>query len=157
MKTLIIYDSVFGNTEIIAKAIYEGFDNKEEINICKPDGFTTGLLKDVRLLIIGSPTRGFRPTKPITDLIESLDANSLKGLTVSAFDTRVKLESIKSGALRLFVKMGGYADKTIIKLLEKKGASTIIPSVGFFVSDQQGPLCDGEVERATNWAKEFRS
>jgi len=123
MKTLIIYDSVFGNTEIVARAIFDEFENKDETQICKPEDFTPDLLKDVALLIVGSPTRGFRPTKPITDLFGSMGSDSLKGVKASSFDTRVKLETIKSGALRLLVKAGGYADKTISKLLIKKGGN----------------------------------
>ncbi|OFY43399.1 MAG: hypothetical protein A2X18_00065 [Bacteroidetes bacterium GWF2_40_14] len=157
MKTLIIYDSVFGNTEVIANAIFNGFENKEDTRICKPDGFTPDLLKDVDLLIVGSPTRGFRPTKPITDMFESIESDSLKGVMASAFDTRVKLETIKSGALRLIVKAGGYADKTIAKLLRKKGATIIVPSEGFFVTGNEGPLYDTEIERATQWAKDIVS
>jgi len=155
MKTLIIYDSVFGNTEIIANAIFDGFENKEGTHICKPENFTLDLLKDVDILIVGSPTRGFRPTKPVTDLFESMKSDSLKGIMASSFDTRVKLETIKSGALRLLVKAGGYADKTISKLLNKKGATIIVPSQGFFVTGNEGPLYDTEIERAKQWAKEI--
>ena len=37
--------------------------------------------------------------------------------------------------------------------LEKKGGSLIIPPEGFFVKDSEGPLKDGEIERAVDWAK----
>jgi hypothetical protein len=111
----------------------------------------------VELLIVGSPTRGFRPTKPITDLFESMKSDSLKGVMASAFDTRVKLETIKSGALRLLVKAGGYADKTISKLLNKKGATIIVPSQGFFVTANEGPLYNTEIERTTEWTKDIIS
>jgi len=157
MKTLIVYDSVFGNTELIAQAIFNGIENKEEAFLCKPDGLNKELLNNINLLIVGSPTRGFRPTEPITKFINSLEANSLNGVKVTSFDTRYKMENIKSGVLRIMVKVGGYADKTILKLLEKKGGEMVMPSEGFYVSTEKGPLYDSEIERATQWAKDIVS
>jgi len=38
-------------------------------------------------------------------------------------------------------------------LLAKKGASTPLAAEGFFVNGKEGPLKDGELERAGAWAK----
>ena len=48
--------------------------------------------------------------------------------------------------------MGGYADKKIGNLLKAKGAR-VLDSAGFFVVDSEGPMVDGEIERAQRWIK----
>ncbi|GAI96433.1 unnamed protein product [marine sediment metagenome] len=51
------------------------------------------------------------------------------------------------------MKLFGYAAKPIADKLEKKGGGLIIPPEGFFIKDSKGPLKDGELERAADWAK----
>jgi hypothetical protein len=76
---------------------------------------------------------------------------------VAAFDTRIVLETIDSKALRFLVDKGGYAASTIAKTLEKKGGKLTAPPEGFFVTGEQGPLKDGELERAADWVKLIHS
>lgn len=78
-------------------------------------------------------------------------------MRVAAFDTRIVLETIDSKALRFLVDKGGYAANTIAKTLEKKGGKPTAPPEGFFVTGEQGPLKDGELERATDWVKLIQS
>ncbi|MFC1983163.1 hypothetical protein ACFLV5_05230 [Chloroflexota bacterium] len=35
----------------------------------------------------------------------------------------------------------------------KKGGNLVVPEEGFFVKDKEGPLVDGEIERAARWAR----
>jgi hypothetical protein len=51
------------------------------------------------------------------------------------------------------VHKGGYAAKHIARRLEKAGGSLIVAPEGFYVEGTEGPLKDGEVERAGTWAK----
>jgi hypothetical protein len=51
------------------------------------------------------------------------------------------------------VKTGGYAAKRIANQLKRAGGSLIAPPEGFYVEDTEGPLKDGELERAANWAE----
>ena len=154
MKILIIYDSVFGNTEQIARVMGDYLAGKtvvKKVNEVMPED-----LKDLNLLLVGSPTRGFKPTEGIMTFLKGLPAGSLKGLSAAAFDTRIPLDSINNAILRNLVKMGGYADKIIAKQLKQKGA-TLLPSAGFLVSASEGPLVVGEVKRAVDWIKELVS
>jgi hypothetical protein len=84
-------------------------------------------------------------------LLKNLPENCLQGVKVVAFDTRILLSDIKSAPLRFIVKTGGYAAKPISKMLTEKGGKLILPPEGFFVAGDQGPLKDGELERATRW------
>jgi hypothetical protein len=49
----------------------------------------------------------------------------------------------------------GYAADPIAKGLVKKGAELKGTAEGFFVNASEGPLRDGELERAAAWAKEL--
>ncbi len=148
MKAVVIYDSVFGNTEKLAQSIAAAHGTKA-IPVSQED---TGQLRGVDLLVVGSPTSGFRPTEDIRKLLNGLPKNHLAGMRVAAFDTRIKLETIDSKALRFLVDMGGYAASSIAKMLEKKGGQLAVPPEGFFVAGEQGPLKEGELERAATWA-----
>jgi hypothetical protein len=50
------------------------------------------------------------------------------------------------------MKTFGYASKPIADSLVKKGATLAAQPEGFYVADSEGPLKDGELERASNWA-----
>lgn len=152
MKCLLIVASVYGNTRQIAEAVAKGVKQSAETEICDVTNFTIEKIKDFQLVVVGSPTRGFRPTPEIAGLLKNLPAHSLDGKKVAAFDTRILLTTIKSSFLRFIVDKGGYAANTIAKSLQKKGGILVLPPEGFFVLGEEGPLKDGELERAEKWA-----
>jgi flavodoxin len=153
MKILIIYDSVFGNTEQVARAMADALQSRGELGIVRINAATPDQLKGLDLLLVGSPTRGFRPTEPIKDFLKNIPADSLRGVKVAAFDTRIALEDIQQSILRGLVKMGGYAAKPIGDALKKKGGNLVAEGEGFFVKGSEGPLKEGELARAAAWAK----
>jgi flavodoxin len=148
MNILVVYDSVFGNTEKIAQTIAAAL-GAQAVPVSQA---TTEQVRNLDLLVVGSPTRGFRPTEGISKMLNGLPKNHLAGVRVAAFDTRIVLETIGSKPLRFLVDKGGYAASTIAKALEKKGGVLAASPEGFFVTGEQGPLKDGELERATDWA-----
>lgn len=152
MKTLVIYDSVFGNTEKIAQAIAQSLGTRVSVEILKPDQVVPEQMTGVDLLVVGSPTRGFRPTEALSDLLKRIPSKALTGVKVAAFDTRFNVDQIESKGVRLLVKTGGYAAKRIADQLKKLGGNLIVEPEGFFVKDTEGPLLDGEIERASAWA-----
>jgi len=153
MKTRIVYDSVFGNTEKIAMFILHELSLYEYVKAFPVNNVSLEDLKEIDLLIVGSPTRGFRPTPVINNFLKQIPSDSLCGISVAAFDTRLALNEIKSSALRFTIKTGGYAAKSIAKRLVKTGGRLIIPPEGFYVSVEKGPLLDSEMKHATDWAK----
>jgi flavodoxin len=148
IKTLVLYDSVFGSTEKIAQAIAAALET-QAVPISQADA---GQLPGLDLLVVGSPTRGFRPTEGTGKLLQGLGRDHLTGMRVAAFDTRIVLETIDSKALRFLVDKGGYAASAIAKALQKKVGKLAAPPEGFFATGEQGPLKDGELERAADWA-----
>jgi flavodoxin len=167
VNTLIVYDSVFGNTEKIAFAIgasigaatgapVDGLPGPQgNCQTLSVSQVTPEKMRGLDLLIIGSPTRGFRPTEGMAKLLGGLSNKQLQGVRVAAFDTRIALEQIESSVLRFIVDKGGYAARTIAKTLQKKGGDLIAPPEGFYVTGEQGPLKEGELERAAEWARQF--
>lgn len=151
MKSLVVYDSFFGNTEKVAQAI-GGVLGAE---IRRVSALTLADMQGLDLLLVGSPTRGFKPSPAIVEWLKGLPTDGLKGVTVSAFDTRIPLNTIKSPVFRFIVGRGGYADKSIAKALQQKGGEWVIPTEGFFVEESEGPLLTGELERAAAWARKF--
>jgi flavodoxin len=154
MKTLVIYDSVFGNTEKLAQAIGAALGVPGEVEVARVGAVKPESLGGLSLLLVGSPTRGFRPTEAITAFLKGLDANALRGVRVAAFDTRIDvLKDIKNPLFRFIVHRGGYAAPRIAEGLKKAGGELAAPPEGFFVKESEGPMKDGELERAAGWAR----
>ena len=144
MKALIVYDSVYGNTEKIARAIAEAITPSYEVKVLQAGEANPSELASIDLLIVGSPTHAGRPTPAIQDLLNKVPKLSLKGINVAAFDTRISTK---------LVGVFGYAAGRIAGNLKRKGGTLIASPEGFFVTGSKGPLKEGELERAAGWAK----
>jgi flavodoxin len=112
-------------------------------------------LTGVKLLVVGSPTQGFRPTQAITDFLKRMSVPGLNGVKVAAFDTRLSTDENQSFVVRFIVGFGGYAAKTIANRLSQSGGDLLVPPEGFLVEGKEGPLAAGELERAADWAKQI--
>lgn len=150
LKGLVIYDSMYGNTEKIAKSI--GGATTADIKVLRASEANLSDLKSINFLIIGSPTQAFRATKSIQTFIKSIPGDALKGIDVVAFDTRMSASDVGTG-LGFLMKIGGYAAPRIANALKKKGGNLAVPPEGFFVTGKEGPLKEGELDRAASWAK----
>jgi flavodoxin len=148
MNTLIVYDSVWGNTEKIAKAIGDALSG--QINLVRAADAKTDDLKSFDMVIVGSPTQGGRPLKTVQGFLDAIPGDGLSKVKVAAFDTRTQMK----GCL-LFVLGGvlGFAAPRIASALKNKGGQMAVPPAGFLVTGKEGPLIQGELERAAEWAK----
>lgn len=153
MKTLLIYDSYFGNTEKVAQKIHSSLG--ENATIKKAEDFEKKDLEGINILIVGSPTRGFTYSERIKPLLGKVTEGSLEGIKVASFDTRIDAETVKPKILKFLMNIFGYAAEKIQKNLEKKGGEKIIEPMGFVVKDSEGPLQENELEEAGNWAKKI--
>jgi flavodoxin len=144
MNTLVIYDSLYGNTRIIAQAITDAIPG--DVKMVHVNEVNASQLGIYDLLIVGAPTHGGRASEAVSSLLGRIEAAALIGVKVTAFDTRLTW-----WWLRLF----GFAAPKIAMTLKKKGGTLIGTPEGFFVTGGEGPLQDGEVERAAAWAREI--
>jgi flavodoxin len=77
--------------------------------------------------------------------LKQIPAGALEGKHVAAFDTRL------TGR---WVRIFGFAAGRIASSLENKGGNLAMPGEGFFVTGGEGPLKEGDLERAADWARE---
>jgi flavodoxin len=152
MKTVILYDSIYGNTEKIAQAIGKSLGKTAKvIPVTKTKSFT---FSDLDFLIVGSPVHGGRPTPAIDALLKNLPVDSLKKTRVAAFDTRFASEDHGLG-IKILLSVIRYAAERMANELVKKGGKLAIKPAGFIVKNKEGPLKKGELERARNWAHQL--
>lgn len=144
MKTLVIYDSLYGNTESIARAIGDAIPG--EVQVLRVGQVHAGELETVDLLIIGSPTHGSLPTEAVQGFVGRIGSPARDGARAATFDTRLTWPFLE--------RWGGFAAPKIADTLKEKGWTLAGEPGGFFVKGlKKGPLKRGEAERAAAWAK----
>jgi len=142
MKSLVVFDSNFGNTKIIAEAISRELGNVAMATAVS--NFDANELKGVGLIVAGSPIIGWKPSEKMQHFLGSLKKGQLTGIKAATFDTRVKL----------FIH--GDAAKKISQGLKDAGAEIIIEPEAFYVKGKEGPLLRGEIEKARIWAEKIK-
>lgn len=145
MKSMVIYDSEYGNTRQLAEAIAEELEVVGAVEVRRAGDGPLSLPSDVALLVVGGPTQVHRVSPRLRAYLETLASGSLAGILAATFDTR------SHGLLFLT----GAASRGIAKLLKHKGARTVVGPESFIVEGSRGPLADGEEERARAWAREI--
>ena len=144
MKTLVVYDSKFGNTKLVAEAIGEGIPGEVEVvHAAEADAAELG---GYDLLVVGAPTHGGRPAEAAKAFLDRIDGRALAGVRVAGFDTRVPAK---------WVRIFGYAAPRIARALQRKGGTLAGRPGDFYVLGTEGPLREGELERAAGWAREI--
>ncbi len=143
MKTFVVYDSQYGNTERIAQAIADtlrAFGQARAVRIGPAHPIE---LQGVDMLILGSPTQGFRPTPAMQSFLGTVPSQRLGGLAIACFDTRFRGTLWKRSAAPRMARQ-----------LRTMGVEPLVPPESFFVKTmkKEGSLLPGEVERAASWA-----
>jgi flavodoxin len=139
MKTLVVYDSVYGNTEIIARTIGNALPG--EVRVLRVGQANAGDWEAADLLVIGSPVHGAEPTEAIQGLLARIGSPAREGARAATFDTRLTWKFLE--------RWGGFAAPKMAAALKDKGWTLVGEPGGFFVKGlKKGPLKRGEVERA---------
>lgn len=162
MKALVVYESMFGNSKMVAQAIGAGLSESMDVEVTAADSAPSTVPPDVGLLVIGGPTHAFSMSRPSTreDAVKQ-GATATTGIglrewladlppragtaTVTTFDTRA------NGARHL----PGSAAKSAARSARHHGFTHVERGESFYVDGTAGPLLDGEIERATAWAREI--
>jgi len=157
VKALVVYESMFGNTEAVARAVADGLSDAFEVGLADVSGMPS--LAGVDVLVVGAPTHAFGLSRPGTradavrrgaarpgvagvGLREYLDcAPQLTGITAAAFDTKIDKPFLP-----------GSAARAAQRRLRHLGCRTPLPAESFRVAGTTGPLADAELERARRWA-----
>ncbi|WP_369131208.1 hypothetical protein [Modestobacter roseus] len=161
VRALVVYESLFGNAETIARAIARGLATRLPAEAVPAAGAPETVGRDVALLVVGGPNhamamprpstredavnRGAQVSSPDTGLREWLGRVQFEagGTHVAAFDTRMDHPR--------FLTRLDHAARTEEKLLLAHGGASIAPAEHFLVLDTTGPLAPGEEQRAEEW------
>ena len=109
MKTLVVYDSLYGNTRTIAQAITDAIPG--EVNLVHIGEVNASKLSIYDLLIVGAPTHGGGASEAVRNLLERIESPALAGTKVAAFDTRLTWR---------FLRLFGFAAPKIARSLRER-------------------------------------
>ena len=162
MKALVVYESMFGNTEKVARAIGEGLSEHGEVVLHDTATATPGdVADDVDLIVAGGPTHALSMSREDTrhdairkgarqglvgqGLREWLTAlDDLQGLSCATFDTRVSKARL----------LPGSAARAAARSLRRRGGRMVSSPQSFYVTDVAGPLVDDQLDRARSWGQQ---
>lgn len=148
MKTLILYDSVFGNTLKVAEMIENHISG--ETSLKHFGEVTQSMIDHADVLVVGSPTRGFMPTDTVRHYLKHPEF-TYEGKPCFVFDTRMDPEDVNSSILRFFMRRFKHAGDRMHRYLEKKGARLPLPPIGFYVTGREGPLQESTLDEVKTW------
>ena len=156
MKAIVVYESHWGNTAAIARAIAEGIGT--DAQAMSTAEATGAVVADLDLIVAGAPLLGF--SLPTEGMLKSLAAGAAKDPTppdLSHPGMRMWLEALPAGHIpaaafetRIWWSPGSAA-KAILQQLEAHGYRPLDKAQKFIVEDKYGPLRAGELERAKAW------
>ncbi|MEO5744168.1 MAG: flavodoxin domain-containing protein [Terracoccus sp.] len=161
MRSLVIYESLWGNTEQVAHAIAAGLGETFTVEVVEVSAAPAAPPDDMDLLVVGGPTHAFSMSRPDTrsEAVKRGASNTapgpgirewvanlptaIDGSPMASFDTRV--EKVR--------RLPGSAARKAGKLLRRLGYAQILDPQSFYVADVEGPLLDGELERSRVWGQ----
>jgi menaquinone-dependent protoporphyrinogen IX oxidase len=154
MKGVIVYDTSYGNTKKIAEAIAETLNESGmEIVLFKVNEVKKLSAKNCDLLVLGSPTKFGTMSFAMKWFLGKLKSEEWMNKPFVAFDTE-NPENIERA--RAENKEWSAAEKIAEKLREKK-MNQLSPVMKALVLGQKGPLVEGEINRARDYASELAS
>jgi len=162
VKALVLYESFFGNTESIARAVASGLRLEDFSAVALDVADVPDVdLSEYDLLVVGGPTHAFALSRPATrdDAVArgGDDRYSARGLRewlsalpvqdgihlAATFDTRVShVRHLPASAAR-----------SAANLLRRRRFTLMARPTGFIVQDVEGPLDQREMERAISWGR----
>jgi menaquinone-dependent protoporphyrinogen IX oxidase len=166
MRALVVYESMYGNTRVVASNIADGLRGTYEVSLVPVPAATADLVAEADLLVIGAPTHMHglsiawsrqaarkAAAKPENGLTLDPDAGGpamrdwLSDLArgharAAAFDTRL------AGAPLLT----GRASRGISRLLKRHGYRLVAPPESFLVT-KVNAMVAGESARARQWGE----
>ena len=152
MNSIIVYDTSYGNTKKIAETIAETLkESGMEVTLFKVNEVKKLSAKDYDLLVLGSPTKFGTMTFAMKWFLGKVKSEEWMNKPFAAFDTE-NPENIEQSQLQN--KEWSAAEKIAEKLKEKK-MNQLAPVLKALVLGQKGPLVEGEINRARDYASEL--
>ena len=165
MSALVVYESMYGNTSSIARAIAEGIENTMPVTVVNVNHASASSLLAIDLLVVGAPTHVHGLSGLNSRAAAICSASDALPLDVEAIGTGVRewLTGIETSA-RYFAAFDtrinmprwitGAATPLISRLLRARGLEAITTPEGFLVTDETR-LVSTEFARAKQWGREL--
>lgn len=159
MKAIVVYESLWGNTAAIAKAIAEGIG--PEARALSTAEATAAVTADADLIVAGAPVMAFSlPSDRVRQSIGTDKRHVNNPPNLSAPSMRSWLAALPNGkgkaaAFDTQFKWSPSATGKIMKGLERAGYQKAANPQKFIVKGTYGPMHDGELERARAWGGEL--
>ena len=150
MKGLVMYDSVYGNTKMIADAIAEELraEGHEATVLSVREGLPESL--DANFVFIGSPTRMAKMTGRTKRLVKRLKKSSWGNKPVILFDT-----VMRTGEEEPKGKWAGTAADKMYDLAKEMGLDAHAEVLHARVTNMKGPLDKDAVDKTRAFVKDF--
>ena len=144
MRTVIVYDTKYGNTKQVAERIAEGLKEADgmETNLEYVKDVDTMRLSDYDAILIGAPVHMGAPSRTISKFIDNMAKLDLKEKRGAVFDTYLKTDyekGVKPMESRINQKVPG------LKL--------VVPGLSVQVAGMSGPITEGELPKCTEFGK----
>ena len=146
MKVIVVYESRYGNTKLVAETIVEGMRQVEGIETVLSELKEVDLNKipDYDAILVGSPNHFGGPTRGVKKFIDKLGKLNLKGKLVAVFDTYLGKDFEK-------------AVKKMEKRINEKvpGLKLVTPGLSIRVQGMKGPILEGELPRCKDFGNKI--
>jgi flavodoxin len=163
MKALVVYESMFGNTEQIARAVAAGIGETVDVQLTEAADAPTDPGPDVALIVAGGPTHAFSMSRENTRA-DAISKGAHGG--EREFGLREWMAALPSGEhaekiatfdtkIKSMRHLPGSAAKSAAKAARRHGYESVAKAQSFYVDDVDGPLLDGEIDRARAWGRQL--
>jgi hypothetical protein len=156
VKAIVVYESLWGNTAAVARAIAEGLG--AGTRAVSTAGATAAVLSEADLIVAGAPVLGFRlPTESMRQSVLKTELRAPFPADLSHPSMRSWLDTVPAGrghfaAFETGLRWSpGSATKSIDEKLAAAGYATAGKGRRFVVTGRYGPLRAGELEKAREW------
>ena len=165
MQAIVVYESIYGNTRAVAEAVAAGLGDASVLSVAKvtPDAL------DAELLVVGGPTHmhGLATSRSRQMAVEAAQEDKgthvepdaaegpgLRGWLADLPDRPEARAATFDTRLDKAPWLTGLASRGIAKRLRGHGYE-IVGTESFLVEDGEGPLEQGELDRARAWGAQL--
>jgi len=163
MKALVVYESMFGNTEQIARVVAAGLGESVDVQVVEVAEAAAEPGPDVALIVAGGPTHAFSMSRENTRA-DAISKGAHEG--ERGYGLREWMSALPSGQdtekmatfdtkIKIMRHLPGSAAKSAAKAAHRHGYESVARAESFYVDDVDGPLLDGETDRARAWGRQL--
>jgi len=161
LNALVVFESMFGNTGLIAEAVADGLARRLDVKRCEVGKAPESISDQVDLVVVGGPTHAFSMSRPGTRSKAADETNAplmSPGIGLREWLAKVSRPAVQVGAAAFDTRVDkprvpGSAAVAAAKRLRRLGFQQVANPESFFVVGMSGPLLPGEYERAHRWGE----